>query len=68
MDVPFWTRFFNERLDKWIDMPKYRRDTIPVYEYLGMTEDEFMDWRAYGQIPERAVMIWAVANHMAFDA
>ncbi|MCA1839958.1 MAG: hypothetical protein ABR585_12535 [Gemmatimonadaceae bacterium] len=62
-----WQKFFNSRLDKWIDMPKYRRDQIPVYDYLGMTKDEFMDWRAFGELPERAVMIWSVAQKMALD-
>ena len=67
MDPQHWDKFFNARLDKWIEMPKYRRDLVKVYDYLGMTPDEFMDWRAYNVLPERAIQIWTVANALAID-
>lgn len=62
-----WQEFFNARLDKWIDMPKYRRDMIKVYDYLGMTPEEFLDWRAYNKLPDRAILVWSVANALAID-
>ena len=65
MDNQHWQRFFNARLDKWIALPKYRRDMIKVWEYLGMTPEEFLDWRAYDLLPERAIEVWTVANDLA---
>ena len=66
MDNQHWQKFFETRLDKWIALPKYVRDQIKVYDYLGMTPEEFLDWRAFNTLPDRAILVWSVAS-LAFD-
>lgn len=41
-----------ERLDRWLAMSKHNPDRPHLLEHMGMTVDEFIDWRLSRFIPE----------------
>jgi hypothetical protein len=41
-----------ERLDRWLAISKHNPDKPRLLEYMGMTVDEFIDWRLSRVLPE----------------
>lgn len=41
-----------ERLDSWLAISKHNPDRPPLLQHMGMTVDQFIEWRHTGKLPE----------------
>ena len=41
-----------QRLDTWLELSKLNPERLPLLKHMGMTVDQFIDWRLDGTLPK----------------